>query len=110
MDAPKPLAVLCPEPLEVGPAPSLRALEREEEELRAALLVDAHRDDEFQGALGFVDRAERQYDLANEDPDRRMWTCKEDAGWPIGQALDELRLVSRRLHQLRESMPARRRR
>ena len=93
--ADEPLAALCPEPLEVGPAPSTRWLREQELELRALLLRDARADDNFA----------QEYRESTVFSINRVGTLadvEETCHWPLWHCLDELRLVERRLHQMGE--------
>lgn len=91
----KPLAELCKEPLEVGPAPSTRWLREQELELRALLLRDAQYDD------GIMREWSPQWDDAAVG-DHPLSLIDEGYAWCAGLALGELRLVERRLHQMGE--------
>lgn len=69
----------------------LQALLEMDLELRAALLDEAREDDEYCGAY-------RQTDTGIPSI---PW---ETEMWPLGAALDELRLIERRIFQLREEL------
>ena len=92
--ADKPLAALCPEPLEVGPAPSHEELLADEHELRKALLADATADD---GIMG--DSPHWLLLAAGNHP---LSCVPEGRAWYVGLALAETRLLDRRIHQMGE--------
>jgi hypothetical protein len=91
---PKPLATLCPEPLEVGPAPSHEELLASEQELRKALLVDATADD------GVMDECPHWLLLTTGN--QPLACVPEGRAWYVGLALAETRLLDRRIHQMGE--------
>lgn len=89
----KPLATLCPEPLEEGVPPSNEELLAEAMELRALLMADARDDDTW----GEIYRRSGGSFASRE-------CAKEGEAWLLFEALANLRVLEHSIYQHKQAM------